>query len=123
MAAPALNRYVVPVAVLVLIALFSLQRSGTARVARVFAPIMVIWFLTLSRRWASCKIVQVPEVIQALNPYYAVEFFVENGRLGFFVLASVSARRDRRRSAVRRYGAFWQAARFVAPGSRSCCRP
>jgi KUP system potassium uptake protein len=87
-AAPALNRYVVPVAVLVLIALFSLQRNGTARVARVFAPIMVIWFLTLAAL-GIMKIVQAPEVIQALNPYYAVEFFIENGRLGFFVLASV----------------------------------
>ncbi|WP_313915981.1 potassium transporter Kup [Tahibacter sp.] len=87
-AAPALNRYVVPVAVLVLIALFSLQRSGTARVARVFAPIMVIWFLTLAAL-GIMKIVQAPEVIQALNPYYAVMFFVENGRIGFFVLASV----------------------------------
>ncbi len=87
-AAPALNRYVVPIAVVVLIALFSLQRSGTARVARVFAPIMVIWFLTLAALGVM-KIVQAPEVIQALNPYYAVAFFIENGRMGFFVLASV----------------------------------
>ncbi|MBL8297608.1 MAG: potassium transporter Kup [Rhodanobacteraceae bacterium] len=87
-AAPALNRYVVPIAVLVLIALFALQRSGTARVARVFAPIMVIWFLALAVLGVA-KIVQSPQVIQALNPYYAVEFFLENGRIGFFVLASV----------------------------------
>lgn len=87
-AAPALNRYVVPVAVLVLIALFALQRSGTARVARVFAPVMVIWFLTLAVL-GTVKVVQSPEVLLALNPYYAVEFFIVNGRVGFFVLASV----------------------------------
>ena len=87
-AAPALNRYVVPVAVLVLIALFALQRSGTARVARVFAPVMVIWFLTLAVLGV-VKIVQSPEVLQSLNPYYAVAFFLENGSIGFFVLASV----------------------------------
>lgn len=87
-AAPALNRYVVPVAVLVLIALFALQRSGTARVARVFAPVMVIWFLTLAVLGV-IKIVQSPEVLQSLNPYYAVAFFLQNGSIGFFVLASV----------------------------------
>lgn len=87
-ATPALSRYVVPVAVLVLIALFALQRSGTARVARVFAPIMVIWFLTLAVL-GLVKILQSPQVLHALNPYHAVEFFVENGRSGFFILASV----------------------------------
>jgi KUP system potassium uptake protein len=87
-ATPALNRFVVPIAVVVLIALFSLQRSGTARVARVFAPIMVIWFLSLAVLGV-VKIVQAPQVLEALSPYYAVEFFYENGRLGFFALASV----------------------------------
>jgi KUP system potassium uptake protein len=87
-ATPALNRYVVPIAVVVLIALFSLQRSGTARVARVFAPIMVIWFLALAVL-GCIKIMKAPQVLEALNPYYAVEFFIENGRVGFFALASV----------------------------------
>ncbi|MBN8740426.1 MAG: potassium transporter Kup [Lysobacterales bacterium 69-70] len=87
-ATPALNRYVVPIAVLVLMALFALQRSGTARVARVFAPIMVLWFLALAVL-GTIKIVQAPQVLAALNPYYAVNFFVENGRAGFFVLAAV----------------------------------
>jgi len=87
-ATPALNSYVVPIAVVVLIALFSLQRSGTARVARVFAPIMVVWFLSLALLGLA-KVVQAPQVLEALNPYYAVEFFLENGRVGFFALASV----------------------------------
>jgi len=87
-ATPALNRFIVPIAVIVLIALFSLQRSGTARVARVFAPIMVVWFLALAAMGIS-KIVQAPQVLEALSPYYAVEFFIENGRVGFFALASV----------------------------------
>jgi len=87
-ATPALNRYVVPIAVVVLIALFSLQRSGTARVARVFAPIMVVWFLSLALLGVA-KVVKAPQVLEALNPYYAVEFFLENGRVGFFALASV----------------------------------
>jgi len=78
----------VPIAVLVLMALFALQRSGTARVARVFAPIMVLWFLALAVL-GTIKIVQAPQVLAALNPYYAVNFFVENGRAGFFVLAAV----------------------------------
>lgn len=87
-ATPALDRFVVPIAVVVLIALFALQRNGTTRVARVFAPIMVIWFLALAVL-GIVKIVQAPQVLAALHPYYAVEFFIENGRVGFFALASV----------------------------------
>ena len=87
-ATPALDRFVVPIAVVVLIALFALQRNGTAKVARVFAPIMVIWFLALAVLGVS-KIVAAPQVLNALNPYYAMEFFYENGRVGFFALASV----------------------------------
>lgn len=87
-ATPALDRYVVPIAVLVLIALFALQRSGTDKVARVFAPIMVVWFLALAVL-GLIEISVAPQVLHALNPYYAVEFFIENGRVGFFALASV----------------------------------
>lgn len=87
-AAPALGRYVVPAAVIVLIVLFALQRNGTDKVARVFAPIMVIWFLSLAVL-GIIKIADAPQVLHALSPYYAVEFFIENGRIGFFSLASV----------------------------------
>ncbi|TDR48663.1 KUP system potassium uptake protein [Tahibacter aquaticus] len=87
-ATPALDRFVVPIAVVVLIALFALQRNGTAKVARVFAPIMVIWFLALAVLGV-IKIIDAPQVLNALNPYYAMEFFYENGRVGFFALASV----------------------------------
>jgi KUP system potassium uptake protein len=87
-AAPALHRFIVPIAVVVLVALFSLQRSGTAKVARVFAPIMVLWFLTLAALGVS-KIIDAPQVLNALNPYYAIEFFIDNGRFGFFALAAV----------------------------------
>ncbi|MCQ4164443.1 potassium transporter Kup [Tahibacter harae] len=87
-AAPALHRYVVPIAVIVLFVLFAIQRSGTAKVARLFAPVMVIWFLSLAVLGV-IKIIDAPQVLRALHPYYAVEFFLENGRVGFFALASV----------------------------------
>jgi KUP system potassium uptake protein len=87
-AAPALEPYVVPVAIAVLIGLFVVQRHGTARVGALFGPVMLIWFLTLGALgiW---NILRYPEVLTALNPAYAVQFFSFNGWHGYFALGSV----------------------------------
>jgi KUP system potassium uptake protein len=87
-AAPALEPYVVPVAIAVLIGLFAVQRHGTARVGALFGPVMLIWFLTLGALgiW---NILRYPEVLAALNPAYAVQFFSFNGWHGYFALGSV----------------------------------
>jgi len=78
----------IAIAGLIAIALFSVQKKGTEKVAAAFGPIMLVWFasLTLSGLGA---IVQMPSVFKAVNPYYAVHFLIENGITGFFVLSEV----------------------------------
>jgi KUP system potassium uptake protein len=87
-AAPGLSRWVVPVTVVVLLGLFWLQRHGTARVGTLFGPVMVLWFLSLGviGVW---NIVQAPEVLRALSPWYAVQFFTSHGTASFLALGSV----------------------------------
>src|SRR5690348_15712227 len=67
--APSLSNWVVPLAVLVLLFLFWLQKHGTAKVGALFGPVMAIWFLTLAviGVW---NIIQAPEVLKALSPWY-----------------------------------------------------
>ncbi len=86
--APATTPYVIPITLVILVALFSVQYKGTGGVGKVFGPIMMLWFVVLAVlgiRW----IAQAPEVLTAVNPVYAVRFFVDNGVLGFLVLGSV----------------------------------
>ena len=87
-AAPALHHWVVPITVLVLLGLFSLQRHGTARVGAIFGPVMVLWFLSLGIIGA-WNIIQAPGVLYALNPWYAVEFFMTHGKTSILALGSV----------------------------------
>jgi len=87
-ATPAFKRYVVPVAIAVLIVLFAVQRHGTARVGAFFGPVMLLWFSTLGLLgiW---NILRYPEVLEAVNPLHAVQFFTFNGWHGYFALGSV----------------------------------
>lgn len=70
------------------IALFAIQRKGTEKVAGAFGPLMIVWFSALFIS-GIVSILQVPSVIKAVNPYYAVNFLIENGIAGFFVLSEV----------------------------------
>ena len=87
-AAPALSHWVVPITVAVLLGLFWLQRHGTAKVGAIFGPVMVLWFLSLGAIgvW---NIVQAPEVLRALNPWHAVQFFMTHGKTSILALGSV----------------------------------
>jgi len=87
-AAPGLEPYVVPVTILILVALFSLQKGGTARVGTLFGPIMVLWFLALAAMGLA-SIVQHPEVLKAVAPWHAVQFFIDNRLVGFLALIGV----------------------------------
>jgi KUP system potassium uptake protein len=87
-ATPALKPYVVPLTVLVLVLLFSVQRVGTGGVGRVFGWVMLIWFTTLAALGIK-EIVKSPEVLQSMNPVYAWRFFSENGWRGFHLLGAV----------------------------------
>jgi len=87
-ATPALAPLVVPIALIVLLVLFVIQRNGTRRVGIWFGPIMLLWFLTLGGL-GILNILRTPEVLYALNPYYAFHFFATHGGYGFLVLGAV----------------------------------
>ncbi len=88
LAAPALHDYVVPITVVILIGLFAVQRHGTAAVGAIFGPLTLVWFVVLALLGIR-GILLAPEVLLAINPIYAVRFFVENGWTGYFVLYAV----------------------------------
>jgi len=86
--APELHHFIVPMAVLVLLSLFATQRFGTARVGRVFGPVMILWFATLALL-GIVNIAHAPEVLHAINPWWAARFFVEHHWHGLFILGAV----------------------------------
>ena len=85
---PHLHRAVVPLALLIIVALYMIQHHGTARIGRVFGPVMLLWFSVLAL-FGVLSIVREPAVLVAVNPRYAVAFFVDNGLLAFFVMGAV----------------------------------
>ncbi|MCL6365107.1 low affinity potassium transporter Kup [Pectobacterium carotovorum subsp. carotovorum] len=87
-AAPSMDSYIVPLSIVVLTLLFIIQKHGTGSVGKLFAPVMLIWFLTLGVLGAR-SIIANPEVLLALNPMYAVRFFVEYKAVSFFALGAV----------------------------------
>jgi len=88
LATPALTRFVVPLTVAILVALFALQSRGTGSVGKLFGPVMVLWFLIIGVLGVG-GITQDPSVLQAIAPWHAVQFMAEKGGLGLIVLASV----------------------------------
>ena len=87
-AAPALQGWIIPLAIVILAGLFWIQSRGTARVGSMFGPVMVLWFITIGVLGLA-EIVTRPGVLAALSPYYAVRFFLINGWAGFLVLGAV----------------------------------
>jgi KUP system potassium uptake protein len=87
-AAPALAPWVVPIAVVLLILLFAVQKHGTANVGRMFGPVMLVWFVTIALLGAA-EIARSPGVLHALNPWHGVRLFVEYRGAAFLVLGAV----------------------------------
>ena len=87
-AAPALHRYIVPVALVILLALFWLQRHGTERVGKVFGPVMVIWFVVLAVL-GTWQLIGNPSVLRAINPYWAIKFFALHGLASWLALGAI----------------------------------
>jgi KUP system potassium uptake protein len=85
---PGSDHYVAAIAVLILIALFAVQRRGTAKVAAFFGPIMTIWFLVVAAA-GLLHIADDPSVFLAINPYYAVTFVASHGFIGLVTLGAV----------------------------------
>ena len=87
-AAPSLDRYVLPIAIGILIALFLVQNRGTARVALFFGPVTTVWFIVLAGLGVA-QIADNPEVLAALNPVHGLRFLGAHGKVGLVTLGAV----------------------------------
>jgi len=87
-AQPGMAHFVLPIAIAILIFLFAIQQSGTARVGLFFGPIMLFYFLTIALLGAF-SVAKTPDVLWAFSPHYAVEFFLLDPVRAFLALGSV----------------------------------
>ena len=87
-ATPIFGPYVTWISLVIIGGLFIVQKFGTGKVGAVFGPVMIVWFVTLAVLgiW---HIMQEPSVLAAINPQYAIRFFMQNGVQGFLVLGAV----------------------------------
>ncbi|MGZ5445621.1 MAG: potassium transporter Kup [Thermoanaerobaculia bacterium] len=85
---PLLDPWIVPLTVGALIALFAVQKFGTARVGTLFGPLMLVWFVVLAAL-GLYNIVQMPHVLAAVNPLWAARFMLEHHIAGYLVLGAV----------------------------------
>ena len=85
---PSLASFVVPITAVIIVILFASQRVGSAKVGRLFGPVMVVWFVVIGACGVS-GIVQHPEILRSLLPTYAIGFFIGHFSLAFFALAAV----------------------------------
>ncbi len=87
-AAPGLESYVVPVAVVLIVALFAVQRTGTARIGAVFGPVMIAWFGALAVL-GTVQIISHPGILAALSPTYAASLAGAEPKLAFLALGAI----------------------------------
>lgn len=87
-ATPVLDPYVVPITIGILVALFLFQKKGTGVVGMAFGPMTLLWFLTLELLGV-LEISKAPEVLGAINPLHALEFYINHSYAGFIVLGAV----------------------------------
>jgi KUP system potassium uptake protein len=87
-ATPRFEHWIVPIAIALLVGLFLAQRRGTARIGRVFGPVMVFWFVILAVLGVN-SIVESPAVLRAVNPVFAVNFASGHPTLALLALAAV----------------------------------
>ncbi|OBV11930.1 potassium transporter Kup [Erythrobacter dokdonensis] len=82
------ERFVIPIALVLLVFLFVIQKRGTAKVGALFAPVMIVYFSVIAAL-GTWQIVQTPAILWALNPWHAINFFILDGWLAFLALGSV----------------------------------
>jgi KUP system potassium uptake protein len=87
-AAPSLTHAVLPISVVILFGLFAIQRHGSGSIGRLFGPVMMVWFATITLLGIS-HLAAEPQVLHALNPVYGLRFFADNGFKGFLALGAV----------------------------------
>ena len=85
---PFLSKLVIPLTLIIIFLLFLFQKKGTAKVGRIFGPIMVVWFLVIALL-GTIEIMREPRILRAANPWYALSFFGLHGIHSFVVLGAV----------------------------------
>ncbi|MEQ1612412.1 MAG: potassium transporter Kup, partial [Hyphomicrobiaceae bacterium] len=85
---PALDRFVLPISLAILVALFAIQGRGTAKVAAWFGPIIVVWFIVLTIGGVA-NIIARPEIMLAINPMHGAQFLANHGNAGLIALGAV----------------------------------
>jgi len=85
---PDFEHAVLPVTLGVIVALFAIQRRGTAKVGKLFGPIMILWFIVLAALGAM-EIARAPQVLAAVNPWYALQLFIAHPGLSMVILGAV----------------------------------
>jgi len=87
-ATPVFDPYVIPITIVILVLLFLFQKKGTAGIGSIFGPVMLVWFSVLAILGIN-GIIHHPEVLKAVIPYYAIDFFFRNGFDSIAVLGAV----------------------------------
>jgi KUP system potassium uptake protein len=87
-ATPALERFIIPASLVIIIALFSVQKHGTGRVGGVFGPVTLVWFVTIATLGVRA-IAEHPDILLAINPWYAVRFFLAHAAQSFVLLGAI----------------------------------
>ena len=87
-ATPALQPFILPIAVAILLALFAVQRFGTSKIGRAFGPVMLVWFFVIGGL-GLVQVLEHPGVLMAVNPAYAVAFLIHKGGTALLVLGAV----------------------------------
>jgi KUP system potassium uptake protein len=85
---PTFHIFVVPATIGILFALFLFQKKGTAKVGRIFGPLMAFWFVTIGVLGAM-EVAREPEILLAVNPLHGIHFFTRHGLGGFVILGAV----------------------------------
>jgi KUP system potassium uptake protein len=85
---PGFEDFIVPITAVIIVALFSVQRHGTAVVGRFFGPVMILWFVAIGACGVD-GIVDNPEILKALSPIYALTFLSRHFHIAFFSLAAI----------------------------------
>src|SRR5208282_4834414 len=87
-ATPVFHPYILPASVVILLALFAVQRFGTARIGGAFGPLMAVWFVVIALLGIG-GIAQHPAVLLAIDPRYGLGFLFSSGMTGFLMLGGV----------------------------------
>ena len=119
---PSLAHLVVPISVVILIALFFLQRRGSGTIGWLFGPVILVWFVAIGLLGLN-QVLKDPAVIQGLSPTWGARFLVDHGAGGLPDARRRRPRRDRRRGALRGQGSLRRSADSARLVRRGASRP